>query len=159
MIHRPAELQRPVKQIGLGEGQRLVALVLADLELHGQALALAEQVVRGVVEADKGARQPADAAGETDAVLAFLPDLQRDVHRGILHVLLDLGVLFGLQRLEVLQLVQAQQAQLPQIAVVNLAFFQRQFAADDLVAGGGVALELDAANEELLAFIEIDSQA
>ena len=65
----------------------------------------------------------------------------------------------GFSDVEVLQLVQAQQAQFPQVAVVNLALFQRQFAADDLVARGGVALELDAANVELLAFVQIDAQA
>ncbi len=52
-----------------------------------------------------------------------------------------------------------QQAQLPQIAVVNLAFFQRQFAADNLVARRRIALEFDAPDEELLAFVEIDAQA
>ena len=72
-------------------------------------------------------------------------------------VLLDFGVLLGLQRLEILQLVQAQQAQFPQIAVVDLAFFQRQLAADDLVARRGVALELDAPDKELLAFVQIDA--
>ncbi len=74
-------------------------------------------------------------------------------------VLLDLGILLGLQLLEILQLVQAQQAELPQVAVVDLAFFQRQLAADDLVARGGVALELDAADVELLAFVQVDAQA
>ena len=63
-----------------------------------------------------------------------------------------------LKRLEVLQLVQAQQTQLPQVAVVNLTFLQRQFTANDLVTGRGVALKFNAPNEELLAFIEIDLQ-
>ena len=33
-----------------------------------------------------------------------------------------------------------------------------QFAADDLVARGGVAGEIDAAHEELLAFVEVERQ-
>ena len=124
-----------------------------------QALAFAEQVVGGVVDADEGARQSADAAGQADAVLALFLHLQRDVDRAVLHVLLDFRILFRLQRLEILQLVQPQQAEFPQVAVVDLAFFQRQFAADDFVARRGVALELDAADVELLAFVEIDPQA
>ncbi len=37
VVDRPAKLQGLVEQIGLGECQCLVALVLADLELQGQS--------------------------------------------------------------------------------------------------------------------------
>ncbi len=64
----------------------------------------------------------------------------------------------GLELVEIAELVQAQQAEFPVARVVDLAFFQRNFAADDFVAGGGVALELDAAHVELLAFVHVDCQ-
>jgi len=57
-----------------------------------------------------------------------------------------------------LQLVQAQQTQFPEVAVVHLPFLDGQLAADDFVAGRRIALELDAADEELLAFVEIDAE-
>ena len=37
--------------------------------------------------------------------------------------------------------------------VEHVAFVEQHFAADDLVARGGVAGEIDAADEELLAFV------
>ena len=55
MIDRPAELERAIKQVRLSKRQRLVALILADLELQAQAFALAEQVIRRVIDADERA--------------------------------------------------------------------------------------------------------
>ena len=69
---------------------------------------------------------------------------------------MGLGVLIYLERIEVLQLVEAQQAVLPELRVVDRTFVEHQFAADDLVAGDGVALEFDARDEELLAFVDVD---
>ncbi len=69
---------------------------------------------------------------------------------------MGLGVLIDLQRLEVLELVEAQQAVLPELRIVDLAFFEQQLAADDLVACDGVALELDARDVEGLAFVDVD---
>ncbi len=57
---------------------------------------------------------------------------------------MGLGVLIDLQRFEVLQLVEAEQAVLPQLGVVNRTFVEQQLAPDDAVARDGVALELDA---------------
>ena len=77
MINRPAKLQRTIKQIRLNERERLVALVLADLEFQRQALALAEQVIGRVIDADERARQSADAARQTDTVLTLFVYLQQ----------------------------------------------------------------------------------
>ena len=107
----------------------------------------------------KAPASPLTPPVKTDAVLALLFDLKSDVDRPVLHVLLDLRILLRLQRFEVLQLIQAQQAELPQVAVVNLAFFQRQLAANDLIAGRRVALELDTADIKLFALVQIDAQA
>ena len=66
------------------------------------------------------------------------------------------GVLIDLERIEVVELVEAQQAVLPELGVVDLAFFEQQFATDDAVAGDGVALELDARDIEGLALVDVD---
>ena len=68
------------------------------------------------------------------------------------------GVLIDLKRVEIVQLVQAKQALFPQVAVVDLAFFEQQLAADDAVAGDGVALELDPRHGKGLALIDVDVQ-
>ena len=69
---------------------------------------------------------------------------------------MSLGVLFDLEGLEVLQLVKAEQAVLPKLGVVDRAFIEHELAANDPVAGDGVALELDARDEELLALVDVD---
>ena len=69
---------------------------------------------------------------------------------------MGLGVLIHFERLEVFELVEAEQAVLPKLGVVDRALVEHQLAADDAVAGDGVALELDARDEELLAFVDVD---
>ena len=64
----------------------------------------------------------------------------------------------GLTALEIIQLVQAQKAQLPQIVAEHVAFVEQQFAADDFVARAGVAGEIDAPHEELLLLVEGERQ-
>ncbi len=94
--------------------------------------------------------------------MEFLPfslTFNKQVDRAGFGILVRLGVLFDLKRLEVFELVEAEQAVLPQLRVVDLAFFEQQLAADDAVAGNGVALELDARDVELLAFVDIDLAA
>src|SRR5437764_14150957 len=58
--------------------------------------------------------------------------------------------------IEITELVQALNAKFPSLFVIKLAFFEDQFAADDFVTSGCVALKLDAANRELLAFVDFD---
>ena len=62
------------------------------------------------------------------------------------------------KRLEITQLIQPQDAQLPQAVVEDLAFVDQQLAADHLIARGGVAGEIDAPHEELLAFVDRQRQ-
>ena len=69
---------------------------------------------------------------------------------------MSLGVLIDLQRIEIFQLIEPEQAVLPQLRVVDRAFVQHQLAADDLIAGNGVARELDARDKELLTFVDVD---
>src|SRR5207244_3086526 len=118
----------------------------------------AEEVVGLIVDADESAGQSTKAAGQADTVLTFLLYLQREIDGVVDRVLLGLGIGLRLQRLEILQLIQPQQAQFPEPAVVNATFFHGKFAADDLIARGGVAAELDAADEKWLAFVNVDVQ-
>ncbi len=106
----------------------------------------------------KRAFQTADAAVQADAVLALLVNLQGEIDQSIFFVELLVGGvgIVRLQLFEVAQLVQAQKAELPKPRVVDLSFFEGDFAANDFVARGRVALELDAANVELLAFVDVD---
>ena len=69
-------------------------------------------------------------------------------------VLLDIGV-FRIEPLEKVQLVQAQDAELPQAGVEHHAFIQQQLPADDLVASFSIAEELDAVHEKLLVGLEV----
>ncbi len=61
---------------------------------------------------------------------------------------------FFLEDFEIAELVEAQDAQLPQVGIENIAFVDQQLAADHLVASGGVAGEIDAPDEELMALVE-----
>ncbi len=151
-----ADVQRAVAHIGLREAEHELAAHVAQVALQTERFAQAQEVVGLVVHAQEGARQAADAAVQADRVLALFLHLQQQVNRAGLGILVGLGVLIHLQRFEVLQLVQAQQAVLPQLGVVDRAFVQHQFAADDLVAGDRVALELDARDIKRLAFVDVD---
>ena len=155
-----AGLHGAIEQIGLGESEDEVALAAAEAGLDGERLAQSKEVIGGVIEANEGAGQAADAALQSDAVLSLFMDFQAEVDSAGLFVEVALGGIgiVGLELVEVAELVQAQQAQLPVTGVVDLAFFEGNFAADDFVAGGGVALELDAADVELLAFVDVDFQ-
>ena len=69
---------------------------------------------------------------------------------------MGLGVLVHFERLEIFELVEAEQAVLPKLGVVDRALIEHQIAADDAVAGDGIALELDARDEKLLALVDVD---
>src|SRR5207248_2603745 len=122
-------------------------------------LTAAEKIIRGVVQADERSRQSADAARQSDAVLALLMQFQVQVNGVFGIVLLDVSGLIDFQFIKILQLVKALQTELPGATVVNATFFERQFAADDLVSGGGVAGELDTPHGVLRAFVDVNLQA
>ena len=145
-----------VAEVGLGETEEQVALQVAEVGLHAQRFAQTEEVVGLIVEAEEGAGEAADAAIQADGVLALLVHAQQQGDGVVRRVLRRGGVLVDLERVEVLELVEAEQALLPKIAVVDLAFFEQQLAADDGIAGDGVAGELDPRDVVRLAFIDVD---
>src|SRR6185437_16303055 len=154
-----AKVQRAVVNIGLIESKAHVSGNAADVGLQGQGFAHAEEVIRLVIQTQEGTAQAAHAAVQADGVLAFLGDCRLHKNKTVLRVLMGFGILIHLQRIEVVQVIEPHDAQVPQLAVVNLAFLQRQFAADHIVARNGVALELNPGNVELFAFIDIDVEA
>ncbi len=151
-----ADRNRLVPQVRLRESEAYLPRQVADVCLHGQRLAQAEEVVRLIVQPDEGSRQSADSAVQADRVLALLLQLQQQVDCSVLGVLAALGVLLHLQRLEVAQLVQTQDRQLPQLTVVDLSLFEKQFAPDDLVARDRVSRKFDSGDIERLAFVDVD---
>ena len=82
--------------------------------------------------------------------------LEIDVHRSGFLIALDLGV-FGLEHFEIAELIQAKKADFPQAIVKEIAFIKKNFAANNLVASGGVAGEINAADEELFALVEAEA--
>ena len=156
--NRKAGLQRAIEQIGLGKTERQNALQVADVGLHAQGLAQAQEVVGAVVEPDEGPARPLtppvrpmlffpfSLTLRVRSTVPFFSSRWRSVTLGS----------SGFKLLEEAQLIQPLQAELPQALVVNLAFLQRDLAADDLVASGGIALELDSPHIKLLALVHVD---
>ena len=157
-VDREPELQRAIEQIRLGEAKHQIALQVADVGLHRQSFAPAQEIVGAVAEPDKGTRQTAHAAGQADAVFSFFLHLQKQVDgaRFLVEMAFGDAGIVRLQHIEEAQLIQTLQADLPELRTVDLAFLQHNFAADDFVAGGGVALELDAADGKLLALVHVN---
>ncbi len=83
------------------------------LALDGEGFAEAEEVVGLVVEADEGAGEAGDAAVEADGVLALFLELEQQVDGAVVGVLAGSRVLVGLEGLEVVELVEAQEGEVP----------------------------------------------
>src|SRR5262249_38218179 len=65
-------------------------------------------------------------------------------------------VIFRFESFKVVELVEPQNAQVPQLGVENLPFLHQEFAPDHAVAGGGIALKLDASHRKRLSFVRVD---
>src|SRR4051794_28673187 len=130
-VNRKPELQRTFPKIGLGESEYQVALAVADVGLHRERFAQSEKVVGRVAESDEGTGEPADAAGEADAVFALFMHLEREVNRPLFFVQVAFGHIgiVWFQLFEVAQLIQSEQAEFPQPRVVNVAFLEHDLAA------------------------------
>src|SRR5260370_4299471 len=105
-------------------------------------------------KADEAAAQAADATLQPDGLLALFLELEVDVDSAFFTVALDLGGLVRFDLVEVVELVEAQDAELPETLVEELAFIDHQLSANDFVARGGVAAEVDAPDEILLLLVK-----
>src|SRR5882762_6772384 len=146
-----------VEKIGLGEAEHEAALNVAELRGEGKSFAEAQKIVGLVGESDERAGQAADAALQTDGLLALFLELQGKVDRALFLIAFDLDGLVFLDSVEVIELVQTQDADFPGALVEELALVEKKLAADDFVAGGGVADKIDAADVILLFFVKAQS--
>ena len=144
----------PVKEIRLGKTKHERARQASKLRGECERLAKAEEVVGLISEAHETAGQAADAALQANGLLAFFLELERDVDRSGLVVALDFGGLVRFDFVEIIELVEAQDAQFPKALVEELTFINHQIAADDFVARGGVSAEIDAAHVILFLLVE-----
>src|SRR5260370_7422938 len=94
-------------------------------------------------KADEAAAQAADATLQPDGLLALFLELEVDVDGAFFTVALDLGGLVRFDLVEVVELIEAQDAELPETLVEELAFVDHQFATNALVAPRGVASEIN----------------
>ena len=76
-----ADVERTIAHVGLREAEQELAADVAQVALHAERFAQAQEVVGLVVDAQEGARKPADAAVQADRVLALLLHLEQQVDR------------------------------------------------------------------------------
>ena len=148
----------PVKEIRLGETEKETAGKIAELRRKSQRFAKTEEVVGLIGEAYEAAGQAADTALQTDRLFALFLQLEVYVYRAFFVVALNLRGFVCFDLVEVVELIEAQDAELPEAFVEELAFIDHQLAANYFVAGGGVPAEVDAPDEILLLFVELQRQ-
>src|SRR5258708_21085394 len=94
-----------IEQVRFREAEHQVALVLADLCGEGERFPKSQKVVRLISEPDESAGEPADAALQSDRLLALFLQLQQQVYRSLLLFALDFHSSFRIQHFEIVQLV------------------------------------------------------
>src|SRR6266481_3296486 len=156
--NREAGRDRAVKEIGFGESEQEAARKVAELRGKSKSFAETQEVVGLIGKADEAAGQTTDTALQADRLFTLFLELEVDVNRTFFIVALDLRGLVGFDFVEVIELIEAQDAELPETLIEELALVDHQLAANDLVARGGVAAEVDAPDEILLLFVEPQGQ-
>src|SRR5256885_7331975 len=147
----------PVKKIRLGKPEEETARKIAELRGKSKSLAKAQEVVGLIRKADEAAGQAADAPLQTDGLLALFLELEVDINSAFFTAL-DLRSLVGLDLVEIVELIEAEDTELPKALVEELAFIDHQLAANDLVTRGGVAAEVNAPDEILLLLVKLHGE-
>src|SRR5258708_35151030 len=160
-VHIEPELERPVEHVRLRKAEAHAPRQVPQACLHLQRFTQTEEVIGRIVNAHECAFQSADAAIQANAVLALFVYFQRKVDQAVFLVqLANRSVrIVGLQLVEVSQLVQAQQAQLPKTRAVNVSFLKGNLAPDDFVPRCSVALKFASPHVELFSFVDVDIKA
>ncbi len=148
----------PVKKVRLGKSKHKGARQAAELRGEGQRFSKTQEVVGLIGEADEAAGQSTDAALQTDGLLAFFLEFEGDVDIAFLGVALDFSGLVRFDFVEIVELIQTENAQFPQALVEELAFINHQLAANDFVTGGGVPAEINPVDEILFLFVKPESE-
>src|ERR1700733_4786004 len=140
-----------VEKVGLSKRELDRIQARSDLRAKAQGFAQPKKVVGGIRSSDEAAGDSRNAAVQLDGVFAAFLHFERDIDGIGLGIALDIGGFLSLQRFKVTQLIQAQDAQLPQPVIENLAFVDQQLATDHLIARRSVTGKIDAPNEKLMA--------
>ena len=98
------------------------ALVGAKLRGESERFAQAQEIVGLIGEADEAAGQAADAALQADGLFAFFFELEIHVDGAVLGVLLNFDGLVRFDLVEIIELVEAQNADFPIALIEELAF-------------------------------------
>src|SRR5882762_28865 len=146
-----------VEKVGLSEAEHEAALNVAELRGEGESFAEAEKIVGLIGKTNERAGQSADAALQTDGLLALFLELQGEVDSAFFLIAFDLDGLVFLDAIEVIELVQTQDADFPGALVEELALVEKKLAANDFVASGGVADKIDTTHVILLFFVKAQS--
>src|SRR5712675_989021 len=146
-----------IEEVRLGKAKHEATLNVAELRGEGESFAEAEKIVGLIGESDERAGQATDAALQTDGLLALFLELQGEIDCAFFLIAFDLDGLVFLDSIEVIELVQTQDADFPGALVEELALVEKKLAADDFVARGGVADKIDAADVVLLFFVKAQS--
>src|SRR5712671_3430753 len=146
-----------IEEVRLGKAKHEAALNVAELRGEGESFAETEKIVGLIGESDERAGQATDAALQTDGLLALFLELQGEIDGAFFLIALDLDGLVFFDAIEVIELVQTQDADFPGTLVEELALVEKKLATDDFVAGGGVADKIDAADVVLLFFVKSQS--
>src|SRR5882672_8423836 len=109
-----------IEKIGLGEAEHEAALNVAELSGEGESFAEAEKIVGLIGETDERAGQAADPALQTDRLLALFLELQSEIDSAFFLIALDLNRFVFLDAVEVIELVQTQDADFPGALVEEL---------------------------------------
>ncbi len=155
VVDRESEQRVGVQEVWVGKGKGEVDDACAEDGVEHQLVAITQEVVGAVIDADERALVAADAAGEADGLLPLLGDGQVDVHRGFLGIALDLVILL-LELFEEPELVQPLDADIQEGLGERLLLHQHELAPKHLVTGAGVAEKLDLVDPVLLALLHCE---
>src|SRR5262249_33325857 len=146
-----------VVQIGLSEVELILRLPRTALQDNSETFTESQEIVRRVIQSQEASADSADAAAEADGVPALFFHFEIDIDCRLGWAWFDFGVLV-LDFLEVSELIQTQQTVIPGSRIKDLAFVDKDFAADDLVAGRRIAAEHNAVDRELPVLIDVHRQ-
>src|SRR5882757_9390736 len=113
-----------IEKIWLGEAEHEAALNVTELRGEGEGFAETEKIVGLIGESDERAGQATDAALQTDGLLALFLELQGEIDGAFFLIALNLNGLVFFDAIEIIELVQTQDADFPSALVEELALVE-----------------------------------
>src|SRR5262249_18224176 len=137
---------------GSAEAHREARLSVAGRYIEGERLAVSEEVVCRIADADEAAAYSRRAARERDHLTTLLFHFNSDIDHAVALVGLELHVFF-FDLVKIAELIESQTTQIEELLIVEIAFINEYLSAQDLIASDGISLKLYSANGERLAFL------